>query len=63
MVLGFVGAVVSGIWLLPVEDNTVRLWILFSTFSAFFLIPFIALLVLLSEKTWFKASGADELLK
>jgi hypothetical protein len=63
MVLGFIGAVVSGIWLLPIEDQVIRLWILFGVFASFFIIPFLVLLVLLSEKVWYKASGAEDLLR
>ena len=63
MVLGFIGAVVSGVWLLPIEDTGVRLWILFSVFAVLFLIPLTALIIVFSEKTWLKLSGAHELIK
>lgn len=63
MVLGFAGALVSGIWLLPIEDNQTRLWLLFSASAAFFLIPLLLICVFLSEKNWYKASGAKEMMQ
>jgi hypothetical protein len=62
MMIGFVGAIASGVWLIPVEDQATRLWILFGVFSGFFIIPFLALIFIFSEKTWLKISGADDLL-
>ena len=62
MMLGFVGLVASGVWLLPLEDQSQRLWILFAVFAAFFTIPLIGLFVLFNEKNWLKISGAENLL-
>jgi hypothetical protein len=61
MILGFIGAVATGIWLLPVEDLKTKLWILFSTFGILFLIPLIIVMILFSERTWYKLSGLDKL--
>ncbi len=63
MLFGFLGSVVSGIWLLPLEDLSLRIWILFGFFLCLFLIPFIILLYAFSEKTWMRISGADDLVK
>ncbi len=63
MVIGMIGAIVSGVWLLPIEDHAVRIWILFSFFATLFLIPFIILVIAFSEKTWLKISRATELMK
>lgn len=46
MLFGFVGAVASGIYLLPIEDQTTRLWILFAVSMGFFLIPAIGLMII-----------------
>ena len=62
MVFGFIGAAVSGVWLLPLENSETRLWILLSFFLFLFLIPLIILIISFSEKMWLKASGADKLL-
>lgn len=62
MLFGFVGAVASGIYLLPIEDQTTRLWILFAVSMGFFLIPAIGLMIILSERTWVKASGVEAML-
>lgn len=60
MVLGLIGAIVTGVLLAPLETET-RLWILFGGFAALFVIPFVGLLVLFSERVWFKASGARDM--
>lgn len=62
MIFGFIGALVSGVLLLPEELNT-RLWILFGVFAALFLLPLIGLLILFSERLWFRLSGAEEMMK
>lgn len=62
MMIGFVGLVASGVWLLPLEDQSQRLWILFTVFAAFFIIPLVALFVMFNEKNWLKLSGAENLL-
>jgi hypothetical protein len=62
MVLGFIGTLVTAIWLWPTDTET-KLFTLLGIFGACFLIPLIALLFFFSERLWFKASGADQLLK
>ncbi len=62
MVLGLVGALVTGVWLYPTEDLQTKLWILFTLFSLIFLIPCLALILFFSEKTWLRLSGAEKLL-
>lgn len=62
MLFGFVGAVASGIYLLPIEDQQIRLWIIFGVSMGFFLIPAIGLMIILSERIWVKASGVEKLL-
>lgn len=60
MVFGLVGSIIAGVFLLP-HDFETRLWILFGVFGAFFLIPLIGLLIVFSEKTWYKLSGAEKM--
>lgn len=60
MLVGFVGALVVGVFLLP-QDTETKLWILLSVFLLFFTLPFISLLILFSEKVWFRASGAEKM--
>jgi len=60
MVVGFVGSVVVGVFLLP-QDLEVRLWILFGVFATFFVLPLIILLVVFSERVWYKMSGAEKM--
>jgi hypothetical protein len=60
MLVGLVGALVVGVFLLPQELET-KLWILLSVFLLFFILPFFTLLILFSEKIWFQASGAEKM--
>lgn len=60
MLFGFIGTIVIGVFLLPQETET-KLWILFGVFGAFFALPFISLLVLFSERVWYKLSGAEQM--
>lgn len=62
MVFGFLGAAVTAIWLLPQDTNT-KLYILLAFFAFLFFIPFIVLCYVLSERLWFRLSGAEKLLK
>jgi len=62
MILSFVGAVVTGVLLLPHDQNT-KLLILFGVFAFSFGVPFVCLLVLFSEKIWFQVSGAEKMVK
>lgn len=61
MVLGFVGATIAGVLLLP-EDLTTKIWILFGIFSVLFVVPALFLMIALSEKTWFKVGKVQDLL-
>jgi hypothetical protein len=60
MVVGFIGSIVVGVFLIP-QDLEVRLWILFGVFGFFFLLPFVILLFVFSERTWYKLSGAEKM--
>jgi hypothetical protein len=62
MVLGFLGAVITGIWLLPYELET-KLYVLLGTFGFLFLLPAIGLMFVFSERLWFEASGAKKLME
>lgn len=63
MVLTFFGAVVTGVWLLPVSETETKLFILLGFFGFLFIVSTLGLCVFLSERHWFKISGAEELLK
>ena len=58
--LSFLGVVMSGVWLLDIAPEN-KLWILFGTFLGFFVILTVALVLALSERVWFKASGAEKI--
>lgn len=60
MLVGLVGALVVGVFLLP-QDLETKLWILLGVFLLFFILPFVTLLILFSEKIWFQASGAEQM--
>ena len=62
MIIGLVGAIVSGVFLTPDLDIQTKLWILFSVFLLLFFIPCVGLLLFFSERTWLKISGAEKLL-
>lgn len=62
MVFGFLGLVVTSIWLLP-QDTDAKLFILLGFFAFIFFVPFIVLCYILSERVWFRISGAEKLLK
>lgn len=61
MLFGFLGSLVAGIFLLP-EPLEIKIWILLVTCLGLFLIPLILLTYFLSERVWYKASGADEMM-
>ncbi len=62
MIIGFVGAIISGVLLNPNIDMQTKLWILFSIFLLIFFIPCLGLILFFSERTWLKISGAEKLL-
>lgn len=63
MVLSFLGLVITGVWLMPLDDTQTKLYILFSFFGFAFFVPLIGLCFLLSDRVWFRLSGAEQLLK
>ncbi len=60
MIVGFVGSIATGVWLLPIDDQHFRLLILFSAFLLMFLVPISFLMFFFSEKNWYKVSGAEK---
>lgn len=62
MIFGFLGTVVTAIWLTP-EDTNTKLYYLLSFFALIFFVPFFVLCIALSERLWFRASGVEKLLK
>ena len=62
MMLSLLGALVAGVFL-AVADSELRLWILLGVFSVMFLLPFIAIIALFSEKLWYRASGAEKMVE
>ena len=61
LIFGFVGVITVGVLLLP-QDTDFKLWLLFGIFSALFVIPAFILSVALSEKVWFRISGAEKMM-
>jgi len=62
MVFAFVGALVSGLYLMDLQAEW-RWQLIFIFCTVFFALPFLVLLFLFSERLWFKASGAQALLE
>jgi hypothetical protein len=52
----------AGVFLAPLELE-VKLWAVFIFGAGLFFVPFVALMFLLSERIWYKASGADTMVK
>jgi len=61
MVLGFVGSLVTAVWLWA-DDLETKLSILLAVFGLCFGLPLVALLYVFSESFWLKASGAVKIL-
>lgn len=59
MILSFIGVLVTGVWLLELETQT-KLFVLFGVFASLFFIPAALLAYVLSERVWYKASGAEK---
>lgn len=59
MLMGLIGSFVTGVFLTN-QDLTAKLWILLAGFLVIFSLPFVGLAYLFSEKTWLKASGAQQ---
>jgi hypothetical protein len=62
LLFGFIGALISGVWLLPQEEN-IKLWILFGVFAFLFLVTTLLLIFAFSEKVWYRLSGAEEMVE
>lgn len=62
MIFGFVGAAACGFFLWSADLET-KLWTFFGVCSALFVIPGLLLVFFLSERFWFKASGAEKMLQ
>lgn len=62
MLFGFVGMIVMGVWLWPTDDIQLKLWVLFGTFAFLFIVPVTGLCFALSDKVWYKMSGAEQLM-
>lgn len=60
MILAGFGALVTGM-LLWDHDLQGKLQILFGVFMGMTVLPFLALLILASERVWYKASGAEKM--
>ncbi len=59
MISGF-GMLLTGFWLWDTEAAT-KVEILFWIFTGLFSVPFVLLLILLSERLWFRLSGAKDI--
>ncbi len=62
MVIGAIGALITGIWLIPFDQPEMRLYILLVLFFILLLIPGIFLVLFFSEKTWLRLSGIENML-
>jgi uncharacterized membrane protein len=62
MILSLVGLLVTGV-LLSNYDFRVKMEILFCLFAVLFSLPFLVLIIILSERLWFRASGAEKLVQ
>jgi flagellar basal body-associated protein FliL len=59
MVLGLIGAIVTGVLLTNTDPQT-KLWILLGVSLLILVLPMIGLAMLFSEKAWLQASGAAD---
>jgi hypothetical protein len=59
MIFGAIGTFVTAV-LLSNQDQVAKLWILLAGSLLMFAVPMIGLAFLFSERTWLKASGAQE---
>jgi len=60
MVLAAFGALVTGFMLWD-QDYTFKLQVLFAIFAGMFALPASLLVILFSERLWYRASGAEKL--
>lgn len=61
LIFGFLLMTGSALYLFPI-DPEIRLWILFGLGALFFFIPLLGFSILLSERLWFKFSGAEAMM-
>lgn len=62
MCMGFVGASVTAIWLYPTADLDSKLYLFLCFFIALFLVPALGLVILFSDRFWFRLSGAQKMM-
>lgn len=62
ILFGFVGALITGVWLLP-QDPQMKLEILFGIFVVLFVALLALLIFAFSEKIWYNLSGAEEMVE
>lgn len=62
VIFSFIATLVTAIFLLPITLET-QLVILTSIFGTIFLVGIFAFYLLMRQKTWYKACGANEILK
>lgn len=62
MVIGLIGAIVTGVWLIPFEQPEMKLYLLLGLFVLLFIVPGIFLMLFFSEKTWLRISGIENML-
>lgn len=60
MCLGLLVMVAAGVYLTPLEEDA-RLWVIFGSGAVLFFVPFLVLAIFLSERMWYRASGAGEM--
>lgn len=63
MIFSFFGLSITAIWLLPTQDLNTKLYILLGFFGFLFVVPALGFVYLLSERFWFRLSGAEQMLK
>ena len=61
LVIGLIGTTVVTVFLI-IDDNQTRLWALFGIFALLSIIPLLVIVNLVSDRVWFRASGAAKLL-
>ena len=62
LVIGLIGVSVVTVFLVT-EDHRTRLWILLGAFSLLLIVPAFGIGFLMSERTWFRLSGAEQLVE
>jgi CBS domain containing-hemolysin-like protein len=62
MVFGFIGTVITAVWLWPTSIEN-KLMSLLLIFAFLLVVPLFGLIFFFSERYWFKASGAAQMIK